>query len=48
MDAQANTSSRFTNHGAALQRIIDTLDAVILHAYKVAGTELRTRCTCIE
>jgi hypothetical protein len=36
VDAQADTTSSLANHSAALESIVDTLNRVILHAYKEA------------
>ena len=34
MDAETNTACGFANHGTVLQRIIDSLNGIILHANK--------------
>lgn len=48
VDAETNAACRFTNHGTVLQRIIDTLDGIFLHANKEARTKLGTWCSSIE
>lgn len=48
MDVQADTASRLTDHCAVLQRIINALDRIVLHANQEARTELRVGCTGIE
>ena len=48
MNAKANAAYRLADHRALLESIIDTLNAVVLHADQEATAELRMRCSCIE
>ena len=48
MNAKANAAYRLADHRALLESIIDTLNAVVLHADQEARAELRMRCSCIE
>lgn len=48
MDVQSNATSGLTDHRAALQCIIDPLDAIIFHAYQEAARHLRVRRPGVE
>lgn len=40
MDVDADPSRTFADHGTVLQRVVDTLDGVVLHADQEARAEL--------
>jgi hypothetical protein len=48
VDIQPNTSCGFTDHCTTFQGIVNSLNRIILHTDKEAGTELRIGSTSIE
>ena len=48
MNIEPYTPSSLTNHRTALQRIVDPLNTIILHANQEAARHLRVRCPGIE
>lgn len=48
MDIQTNTTGSLTNHGTALECIIDSLNAIVLHRDEEARAELGVGCTSVE
>lgn len=48
VDIEADTTGGLGNHGAGLQGIVDTLNAVLLHVDEEAGSQLRLGSTGVE
>ena len=48
MDVQSDSTSRFRDHSAGLESIVDAFDRVVFHGDEEAGGELRTGSACIE
>ena len=48
VNAEADSTSGLADHGAVLERIVDTFDRVILHAYQEAAAQLWVGCTGVE
>ena len=48
VDVETNTTSRLANHRACLERVVNALNRIFLHAHKEARRHLWVRCTGVE
>lgn len=48
MDVETDTTGSLADHCTLLERVVDTLNAVVLHANEEAGAELRVRRAGVE
>lgn len=48
MNAKTYTTRGLTDHGTVLERVVDTVDGVILHTDEETRAHLRMRCAGVE